>query len=205
MKSYDFPSCPLFQGKRPPYIAVAGDCSQAAYILRPIQEPMGSGSDFDSSTRGSRASEDSLSGGRGGGGEPWAPLAYEVACTIEVPGTVGSLAVGYGRIPGESLRAASFTFPEANRAEAETPSCNPVRAERSPHTIQVDNEAAPPTKFPVDSTVRGVEIPDERCLASGKGSDGGSDEGASGWAKIYIPNYDGNRVYVFSMGPSLIQ
>lgn len=202
---------------------MAGDCSQAAYILRPIEESMGSGSDVDSSAttvaaastvRGSRASEDSLPGrAGGGGGQARAPLAYEVACTIEVPGTVGSLAVGYGRILGERLNMAS-PFPQTNMAREEKLPCNAVRAERSPHTLQqqmplVEDEQALPTKFPADPTVRDVEIPDGRCLASEKESDGveneGIDGGASGWAKLYIPNYDGNKVYVFLMGPSLIQ
>lgn len=63
-------------------------------------------------------------------------INYEVACVIELPGTVGSLAISYSPMLGEG---------------------HYVRAEH------------------------------ERVTNSG------------GWAKLFVPNYDGNRIFVFSM------
>lgn len=63
------------------------------------------------------------------------PISYDIACVIELPGTVGSLAVSYGSILGE-----------------------------------------------------GDSWPDLRGAARDQG-----------WAKLFVPNYDGNRVFIFSM------
>ncbi|CAM9789899.1 unnamed protein product [Ascophyllum nodosum] len=153
------------EGKRPPYIALAGDCSQAAYILRPAPVPVGSDSGSVSTAaateRGSIDSERTLSGGHGA---LEAPLVYEVACKIEVPGTVGSLAVGYGSFMG-------------NGRDMVKPSA-----------------ADPPS--------RDGSIVDEPSVSQERVVEGGNIDGAAGgWAKLFVPNYDGNKVYVFSMEP----
>lgn len=66
-------------GKGRPYIALAGDCSQAAYILRPCT-PI-------HNIHKKRASS---------GGE----LHYELVCSLDLEGTVGSLAISYGELFG---------------------------------------------------------------------------------------------------------
>ncbi|CAN0146629.1 unnamed protein product, partial [Hapterophycus canaliculatus] len=100
-------------GKQPPYIAVAGDCSQSAYIFRPVAPPP--------------AEEEA----KGSWEQEAAPLSYEIACSIEVPGTVGSLA------DEDDL----WSTQQQQRTRGD------------------------------------------------------------GWAKLFVPNYDGNKVYVFSMEP----
>jgi hypothetical protein len=70
--------CYIFHARRPtpevprprPYIAIAGDCSQAAYILKPS------------------------------GAEDAAPTDYELICTLGMDGTVGSLGIGQGHVLG---------------------------------------------------------------------------------------------------------
>ncbi len=90
-------------GQRP-YILLAGDCSHAAYIYRPV------------------------------GGEE--ELGYEPMAQINCGGTVGSLAVGY--LP----------------------------------LVVGDGEV--------------------------------SEEAADGWAKIFVPNFDTDKVYTFSFGPEKV-
>jgi len=70
---YTFHPRKSMQGKAPPYIAVAGDCAQAAYILAPVST--------ESFTLD--------------------PTHYETLCMISCEGTVGSLAFGYLQIPGD--------------------------------------------------------------------------------------------------------
>ncbi|CAM9990560.1 unnamed protein product, partial [Choristocarpus tenellus] len=114
------------QGKCQPYIAIAGDCSQAAYILRPLK---GSQSRQQGDEIG-RQGGSSVGTGEGGWvdntNQLLGPLAYEVVCSIDVQGTVGSLAVSYG----------PFLW-----------------------------------------------------------------RGEEGWAKLFVPNYDGDRIYMFAMDP----
>ncbi|GAB5032223.1 afg1-family atpase [Nannochloropsis oceanica] len=103
------------QAGQRPYILLAGDCSHAAYIYRPV---------------GAHA-------GEGGGGEEEIDVRYEPMAQINCGGTVGSLAVGH--------------LPLAVGGEDE-------------------------------------------------GGEEGEEEG-DGWAKIFIPNFDTDKVYAFSFGP----
>ncbi|EWM25070.1 hypothetical protein Naga_100098g15 [Nannochloropsis gaditana] len=97
-------------GQRP-YILLAGDCSHAAYIYRPVL-------------------------GRDGGGGDEAEVQYEPMAQINCGGTVGSLAVGH--------------------------------------------------------------LP----LAVGESEEWEEDD--DGWAKIFIPNFDTDKVYAFSFGPEKV-
>jgi hypothetical protein len=85
---------------RRPYILLAGDCSHAAYIYRPVEGWEGD------------------------------DVRYELFTEVNCGGTVGSLAVGHRPLFGE-----------------------------------------------------------------------GGSEGEAGWAKIFIPNFDSDKVYVFSFAP----
>ncbi|CAN0182141.1 unnamed protein product [Ectocarpus sp. 6 AP-2014] len=153
------------EGKQPPYIAIAGDCSQSAYILRP-------------------APAASASAGTAAGGGPetkgaWeqeaAPLGYEIACAIEVPGTVGSLAVSYGQLLGEDGTMERFD------------------------TVEPPSSPQPPVA-PPEASLEGAGRRREEGLPP---SPQPQPRGAEGWAKLFVPNYDGNKIYVFSMEPAV--
>ncbi|CAB1112476.1 unnamed protein product [Ectocarpus sp. CCAP 1310/34] len=154
------------EGKQPPYIAIAGDCSQSAYILRPA--PAASGSAGTAAGGGPET--------KGAWEQEAAPLGYEIACAIEVPGTVGSLAVSYGQLLGEDGTMEGF-----DTAEPPSPPHPPVA---SP---EVFLEGAGRRRR--EEGVRPSPQPQRR--------------GADGWAKLFVPNYDGNKIYIFSMEPAM--
>jgi hypothetical protein len=117
------------KGQRP-YILLAGDCSHAAYIYRPVP---------------ARELEDPDD------------VRYEPMAQINCGGTVGSLAVGYlplfrGPGPGPG--------PEREKAEA-------------------SGDGA----------------------GAGARAGAGAGTGGGGWAKIFVPNFDTDKVYAFSFGP----
>lgn len=160
--------CSCKQGKQPPYIAIAGDCSQSAYILRPApaasSEPGGTVAGGGTEAKGAWEQEA-------------APLGYDIACAIEVPGTVGSLAVSYGPLLGES------TMDRFDMAEPRSPPQSPVAPpgdslEGAGRRQRWREEGLPPPPQP-------------------------QPRGTDGWAKLFVPNYDGNKIYVFSMEPAM--
>ncbi|CAN0220709.1 unnamed protein product, partial [Phaeothamnion confervicola] len=81
---YTFHPHRSMRGKTRPHIALAGDCSQAAYVLRPRVRDGGSDSSGSDGASGSSC------------------LDYELAARIDCGGTVGSLAVAYGPLTGAS-------------------------------------------------------------------------------------------------------
>lgn len=99
-------------------------------------------------------------------GQEAAPLHYEVACAIEVPGTVGSLAVSYGPLLGGGSGEAGGRYSEGG-------------------TLRWPGGGG-------DAHGYGP---------GGRGGEGGVGDG-DGWAKLFVPNYDGNKIYIFSMEPS---
>lgn len=148
------------QGKQPPHIAVAGDCSQSAYIFRPAAAPA--------------ATEEEA---KGSWEQEAAPLSYEIACSIEVPGTVGSLAVSYGPLLGGAA-VTTVTGEEEG---------TPPLAEG-----MFDSAGPLPSSSASSSSPEGEEDDDLRLTQEERGD---------GWAKLFVPNYDGNKVYIFSMEP----
>ncbi|CAM9234008.1 unnamed protein product, partial [Discosporangium mesarthrocarpum] len=148
-----------FKGKQRPYIALAGDCSQAAYILRPVESPR-----RDEGGRLTALGKKAKSIDRS--------IEYEMVCAIELQGTVGSLAVSYGDVPGES----ATVWPRVGAA---------MRLGEFPSQPGgCDNAAL-----------------GQGATAHGRGKDMDAETRGNGWAKLFIPNYDGDRIYVFAIGP----
>eukprot|EP00752_Nemacystus_decipiens_P014828 g13201.t1 len=162
------------EGKHPPYIAIAGDCSQSAYVLRPAAAKQQEKAEAEAATVGSWEREA-------------APLSYEIACAIEVPGTVGSLAVGYGALLGENVAGGLPGEPELEPPIPPPPTMAAAAAAAA---------AAPlPPPSPPTSSLAEEEEEGRRRRRRQRQRNG------DGWAKLFVPNYDGNKIYVFSMEP----
>lgn len=223
-----------------------------AYILRPVGSsspsssskgrPPGSG-EFpedpeacasQATTAQKRGNDDDDDGGSDDNdidnADPSSLLAYEVACAIEVPGTVGSLAVSYGSVLGEGRTRSARARAAPNRGYS---SCGGVgvtqqKQQQGVHDTgsflpeQTEQEsgarlasgaaglARNQTCLP-ESTPIGGESCGTRFLGGGVGDESvsvdedgvsGDDDSSCGWAKLFVPNYDGNKVYIFSMEPA---
>lgn len=236
------------QGKQPPHIALAGDCSQSAYILRPTTRRC-SGGDASSGILGAAGNLVGFSGGGGRSGE--GTISYELACTIDVPGTVGSLAVSYGPVlepttvgigPGTGSRTGSNPVADCSRPGSGSVADSGLRIGPSngglprgrgkdatggflvdlrlsrPGAVQVAQMprllfgtnthayGGPSSSGSSNSGSGGAgeryeDRPSARLSNEGVNTGGTNRDREDGWAKIFVPNYDGNRIYVFSMGP----
>lgn len=335
----------LYKGTQRPYIALAGDCSQSAYILRPVGvntagrrrrlqqkakhdegetiaglKPRRS---MSASTHVKNAS--SMKTGKGEGStSPMSSsssslphtttppdsehkhsknIAYEVACAIELPGTVGSLAVSYGPLlEGErpqrlqqqprstlnrrssacSSSSSSSLLPNEHDFHDNESHSSKCSTRDGQHHQQQQQQQGRRRQGVEDVTVSGKNIvhfsvaeeqeegeeeeeedlkrsrqrhngdhddgdheddgvgnggletnhchpprllqltarSSDRDISSGGDSriadrsedwsavtsddDTGGSDGGGGWANIFVPNYDGNRIYVFSMEPALL-
>ena len=118
-----------------------------------------------------------------------APLAYEIACAIEVPGTVGSLAVGYGPLFGED--AVGGEVPGVPELEPPLPPPLTMAAAAA-------SPSPPPTSRSAPSLPASSSAADEKNRRRQRRR---QQQGSDGWAKLFVPNYDGNKIYVFSMEP----
>lgn len=192
------------QGKQPPHIALAGDCSQSAYILRPSTSGSSDSSSgatgAESRGFGSVFKADTFSGG---------PISYEVACTIDVPGTVGSLAVSYGPFLEPKLHGSGSGSGSGDHGvlggtgvtggflvDLRRSRPGAVEAAQLPRRLLANLDASRGRSSAGDRSEERSSV----VLGDGSVNRGGAREG--GWAKLFVPNYDGNRIYVFSMEPA---
>lgn len=142
------------------------------------------------------------------------PIAYEVACAIVVPGTVGSLAVSYGpflRGNGAGGTGTPVSSPASTWFPRYTDRRRPDGVEGHqviPPECLSPGERSALSEGRLGQAGEGRETGKLRDFSASAGDsvgdvgsvDGG--DGGDGWAKLFVPNYDGNKVYVFSMEPA---
>lgn len=182
------------EGKDPPYIAVAGDCAQAAYILAPAARHDKSDS--------------------GGGYSIQKAADYEMLCMISCGGTVGSLAFGFLDIhdddDDDDEKGKSYSPPDFL---GEATGGSRIIG----HEFSANDEGNNPTNT-VSSTVKGLQqfttlqTVQKRTHTQQENFQGGShpvkdnktdnkktDEEEEEFIKILMPNYDQDKIYIFEM------
>lgn len=138
------------------------------------------------------------------------PISYEVVCAIDVPGTVGSLAVSYGALL-EGKRNSAVTdmvrpLPNQQRRETGSPRGDLLVGLRRRRLGGV-GAGGQLGNQPLDDDREEAEIVDrshEDIFSNRHFDDAEGDRGSrdDGWAKLFVPNYDGNRIYVFTLEPA---